>query len=69
MKKVLLFTSFALAGFESASAETQPSDSLKIFDLDEIIVNATKAVKGTPMAFTDISKEQLKTNKYGPDIP
>ncbi len=51
------------------SLQAAELDTLKNVELQEVEVKATRATKKTPMAFTDMSKEQLKAVNYGQDIP
>jgi iron complex outermembrane receptor protein len=49
-----------------------PVDTVKIskdVSLDEVVVTATKAVQGTPVAYTDVSKEELAARNDGQGIP
>ena len=69
MRRVLLTTGVAFASLASAAAQVIENDSIRQYSLNEVFVNATKAAKGTPMAFTDISKDQLNKNNYGQDVP
>ncbi|MDR2809273.1 MAG: TonB-dependent receptor [Tannerellaceae bacterium] len=50
----------------------QTVDTLRIskdVSLDEVVVTATKAVQGTPVAYTDIPKEELERRNDGQGIP
>jgi hypothetical protein len=58
MKRVLVFSSIAFASFQGAVAEVIQNDTLKTLSLEEIVVNATKATKGVPMAYSNISKKE-----------
>ncbi|MEG0949481.1 MAG: TonB-dependent receptor [Bacteroidales bacterium] len=70
MKKVLLLSSMAAAGMQPSFAETIPADSIQnSVDLDEVVVNATRATAGTPMAYSNVSKNELSKNNYGQDVP
>jgi iron complex outermembrane receptor protein len=53
----------------SMSAQAVELDTLKSVELQNIEVTATRASKKTPMAFTDMSKEQLKGVNHGQDVP
>ena len=66
MKKVLLFSAATISVGTGLKAETE---ELKSRELEEVVINATKATEGTPMAFTDVTKESLKKNNFGQDIP
>lgn len=50
-------------------AQTQTKDSLRVVNLDEVEIISTRATSSTPVAFTNISKEQLKKQNFGQDIP
>jgi len=47
----------------------EQSDSMRIYRLQEIEVTATRADDKTPVAYTDISREQIASGNYGQDIP
>lgn len=79
MKKTILFTAFCCAVWMSGHAEHNTpqsreqaneaqADSLSV-TLGEVDVVATRAGSTTPMAFTDIGKEELKANNHAKDIP
>ena len=53
----------------SLSLQAAELDTLKSVELQEVEVKATRATKKTPMAFTNMSKEQLKAVNFGQDIP
>lgn len=50
-------------------AQTPQKDSLRVINLDEVEVISTRATSTTPMAFTNVSKEQLKKQNFGQDLP
>lgn len=50
-------------------AQTQEKDSLRIVNLQEVEVISTRATATTPVAFTNVSKEQLKKQNFGQDLP
>lgn len=71
MKKVFLLISlFSILG---AQAQTKsPIDSLdfsKDISLDEVVVTATKVNKGTPVAYSELKKEDLNRLNDGQGIP
>lgn len=72
MKRYLLPIA-ALALCANAAARTQgpgnDEDSMRMYRLQEIEVTATRAGEKTPVAYTDISREEIFRNSYGPDIP
>ncbi|MDE6779354.1 MAG: TonB-dependent receptor [Alistipes sp.] len=54
----------------AANAEEHPVlDSLSVYDIQQIEVTATRASKQTPVAYADISREEVERNSYGLDIP
>ena len=66
-----LFFMTALLGVVTAQAaevDTQ-LDTLKSVELQNVQVVATRATKKTPIAFTNMSQEQLKAVNFGQDIP
>lgn len=70
MKKVLLFSSLTAAAMQPSLAAAIPADSIQSsVDLDEVVVKATRAAEGTPMAFSNVSKNELSNNNYGQDVP
>ncbi len=68
MKKSAMFVAFVLATI-NVCAQTQPDDSLLVKQLDEVEVIATRATKTTPVAFTNITKQEIRKRNYGQDIP
>ncbi len=71
MKKKILLASatvWALTSMASNPVEVEP-DSLKSVELQNVQVVALRATKKTPMAYSDISKQQLQQLNYGQDIP
>ena len=70
--KRFLFSIAALALCNAATLRAQTpggDDSLRIYRLQEIEVTATRASENTPVAYADITHEQILRNSYGPDIP
>src|SRR5690554_1535556 len=56
----------------SVMAQNQPVDSLEIQQnevLEEIIVRSVRATANTPVAFSNLNKEELKKRNLGQDIP
>ncbi|MBR1546122.1 MAG: TonB-dependent receptor [Prevotella sp.] len=51
------------------TAQAEETDTLKSVELQNVQVVATRATKKTPVAFTNMNKEQLKSVNYGQDIP
>lgn len=72
MKRVFLFCAGAMLASFAQGKEENPVDSLKVskdVSLDEVVITATKAVKGTPVAYSDLSKDELKKRNDGQSIP
>ncbi len=71
MKSVLsILTALLITG--AVYGDELPVDSFKIakdVSLNEVVVTATKAVKGTPVAYTDISQSDLTRRNDGQGIP
>ena len=69
MKKNLLLTSCLLGGVLSVYAQTQQQDSLREVMLGSVEVMTTRATKNTPVAFTNISREEIRKINLGQDLP
>lgn len=65
MKRV--FTAAALC--VAAQVQAEEIDTLKSVELQNVQVVSTRASKKTPVAFTDMNREQLKAVNYGQDVP
>lgn len=59
---------FGLLG-TAITVQAEEMDTLKRVELQDVQVVATRATKKTPMAFTNMNKEQLKAVNYGQDVP
>ncbi len=68
MKKNVL-TVGMLCAFLSVSAEILQNDSLRSVNLDDVAVYATRASETTPVAFTNVSQEEIKKVNLGQDLP
>ena len=71
MKTNFLLLTLA-ASFFSANLQAQTeqiNDSLNSEVLDEVLIQAVRATKNTPMAFSNLSKEELAKRNLGQDIP
>ncbi|MBO7051775.1 MAG: TonB-dependent receptor plug domain-containing protein, partial [Prevotella sp.] len=66
MKKILL-TMAAMA--VTVAVDAAPKDSLRTAELQDVQVISTRATKKTPMAFTNMTQEQIKAVNHGQDIP
>ena len=71
MKSAFIFT-MLLAVLTAQGKRPEPVDTLKIaknISLDEVTVTATKVAKGTPVAYSEISKNELSRLNDGQSIP
>ena len=66
MKKIVLLVVTLWATGVNA---VEPVDSLKSVELQDVQVSSIRATKKTPMAFTNMDREQLKQVNYGKDVP
>ncbi len=74
MRRDFLFATALLMGVATtAMAANDKSeeliDTLKARELQEVQVVSTRATQKTPMAFTNIGKEAIKTINHGKDVP
>lgn len=68
MKKRFLLPITALGLSTATELMAQDSDSL-FYDLQAVQVVSTRASSKSPIAFSDLDKEQIKQVNYGKDIP
>ncbi|MDR1403139.1 MAG: TonB-dependent receptor plug domain-containing protein [Tannerellaceae bacterium] len=71
MKRVFLFAA-ALLLPAAAYGDEWPADSVKTVkdvSLDEVVITAAKAAKGTPVAYSEVSKDELSRRNDGQGIP
>lgn len=69
MKKNVLAVAVLWATGIVSYAQTYVKDSLKLLQLQELQVISTRAGAKTPVAFTNIKKEQIAKQNFGQDIP
>ena len=72
MKNVLVILAGSLLATTVKAQMPSPVDSLKIskdVSLDEVVITATKVGKETPLAYSDISKQELSCRNNGQGIP
>jgi iron complex outermembrane receptor protein len=67
-KRALMLVGIAISGSMSFAQKVQ-NDSLKQVNLQEVEIVSTRATAKTPMAFTNISKDQISKQNSGVDIP
>ena len=66
MKKIL----FVLLAFSvSLSAQESVLDSLDVQNLEEVIVSSVRVKDNIPIAFNNVSKEEISKRNLGQDIP
>ena len=63
MKRHAMATCLLMAAL-GVCAQTQEQDSLRVINLQEVEVISTRATSSTPVAFTNIGKEQLKKAEF-----
>ena len=68
MKKYAMAACLFMAAL-NVCAQTKEKDSLRVIDLQEVEIISTRATGTTPVAFTNINKDQLKKQNFGQDLP
>ena len=68
MRTFFMMALMGVATAHAAVVDTQ-LDTLKSVELQDVQVVSTRASRKTPMAFTNMNKEQLKAVNYGKDVP
>ena len=66
MKKILFFS---LLGFIQLYSQDQEIDSLNVQKLEEVLVSSIRVNEDIPMAFTNVSKDQIEERNLGQDLP
>ena len=70
MKRLLLlYLSFCSMGMMAQTRHQSEADSLDVIDLNEVSVISTRAKVTTPVAHTNVSKEQIADLNTGKDLP
>lgn len=69
MKKNLLAVALLMATGTNIFAQSDVKDSLRIINLEEVQVVSTRATSKTPVAYSNISKEEIKKQNFGLDLP
>lgn len=68
--KRIIFSLAAVVFSLGARAQELSPDSISLYDeIQKIEVVATRATRTTPVAYTNLDKEQIARNNYGLDIP
>ena len=60
---------FAVVHLCSVTAMAAEPDSLRTVELQNVSVISSRASQRTPMAYTDLGREDIKAVNYGEDIP
>ena len=60
---------FMMALLGTITAHAVELDTLKSVELQDVQVVSTRATHKTPVAFTDMNKEELKAVNFGQDVP
>ena len=60
---------FMVLAATAMSVQAQQEDTLKTYSLQDVQVVSTRATKKTPMAFSDVTQQQLKAVNFGQDVP
>ena len=68
MRKFFMMALLGTITAQAVELDTQ-MDTLKSVELQDVQVVSTRATKKTPMAFTNLDKEQLKAVHFGQDVP
>ena len=56
-------------GTKTEAETAVPEDSLRLVHLQQVEVTATRATASTPVAYTDLGRDDIARHDYGPDIP
>lgn len=70
--KSIFIIALSLVFFSAHGKINGPADSLKVskdISLDEVVVTATKVVRGTPVAYSEMKKDELNRRNDGQGIP
>lgn len=68
-KKAMMPFGALLCTAAIAFGQNAPEDSLRYVALEEVQIVSTRATSKTPVAFTNVNKEQIRQQNFGPDIP
>ena len=69
MKKIVAMVVTMLSTSIIAHAQTSAKDSLRVINLQEVQIVSTRASSKTPVAFTNVKKDQISKQNFGQDIP
>jgi iron complex outermembrane receptor protein len=69
MKHFAITAAMMMVAGVNAAAQKQNADSIKTINLQEVQIVSTRATSKTPVAFTNVNKEDLRKQNYGLDMP
>ena len=70
MKKIIAVALMAgITAMSYAQSTEQQSDSLKTLNLEDVFVSSTRAGEKTPVTYTNVKKEAIKSVNLGQDLP
>lgn len=69
MKRYTAVLAVLLMSTNSVFAHRNMQDTVKNINVEEVQVVATRATNTTPIAHTDVTKEEIQNRNYGQDIP
>jgi iron complex outermembrane receptor protein len=69
MKKAVLLAGLLALNLSLFADANEPTDSLKIIHLEEVVVSSTRAGKATPMAYSNISRSEIRKENAARNIP
>ncbi len=69
MKKNVILLATLTATIQVNAAKPEKLDTLKTYELQSVQVNSTRANQHTPVAYTNLSQEEIKKVNYGQDLP
>lgn len=70
MKHVMLMISALMLNSKILLAQSNSSmDSVRTISLDEVVISTTRAGEKTPVAYTNLEKDEIERNNLGQDMP
>ncbi len=69
MKKTLCLWGLLALVSNGLYAQAQKVDTLRLIELEEVSISATKVQDKTPMSYTNLSKKEIKKTNLGQDLP
>lgn len=68
VRKKILSAAFFITASTFVNAQ-QTNDTTKVNKLDEVLVSAIRVTKKTPVSFSNLTKEEIRSRNLGQDIP